>query len=225
MINSLFTVLLIDFLDLFKAHPDIFRKTSDYRKKLIFDAFQSDALAEAFPYQSEAEVVDDLLLTVRMLTAEAPMSEGSSLVKAFSQYLLREFPSRFDQFDRKFLLSRREDQMTSLMSIFPQKTRFSTQLRQLPISSTPQDISEAIVGFLQAMKPCPRVLVQSAVECTPSFKQQIRTHFLQQFPTSFLTFQVNHQLIGGLRFFIDGKVRDLSWFSKIQALTQFTSHL
>ncbi|MDZ4217285.1 MAG: hypothetical protein U1C97_03135, partial [Candidatus Gracilibacteria bacterium] len=59
---------------------------------------------------------------------------------------------------------------------------------------------------------------QSPIECDRETKDAIRRHFGLKLPKSFVAFSINAQLIGGIRFFIDGKVVDRSWFSRIQAI-------
>lgn len=63
------------------------------------------------------------------------------------------------------------------------------------------------------------LLIQSPLKLEPAFKEEIRLSMNKQYPNTPPVFIVNKKLIGGLRIYIDGKVEDLSWLSKIDFLT------
>ena len=117
------------------------------------------------------------------------------------------------------------EQRDRLLKFFPQKSVFFSTLRSTLLIRSSQEITEDIVFFLREFLLSPRLIVQSPLECDLKTKHDIRAYLAKSYPKSFVSFSVNKQLIGGIRFFVDGKVDDLSWFSRIQALHSLSAQL
>ena len=64
--------------------------------------------------------------------------------------------------------------------------------------------------------------MQSPREIDSELKSEIRENLNKDFESSFPVFQINKNLIGGLRVFVDGKSHDYSWFSRISSISNLT---
>jgi len=215
MTTSLLSALTKDVLSLLKKEQGFFGLSDDQRRQ------KAPALSAYLGKMSEEEFVNDLEVTIKAIRGEGKLAD-SEMAKALSRYFLKDFPAVFDQLDREFYAMSEKDQQDKLDQCFPEQAAFYEELKyQLSVMSV-QEITESIVNLLTELYDSPRVLVQSPVECDQETKKQIREHFAKEQAQSFVAFSVNAQLIGGIRFFVDGKVQDLSWFSKIQHIKQLS---
>lgn len=212
MIDALLQSLVLDVLKTLSGKSQINEKT-----------LGSISLAKSFQGVSPPEVIRELECLLKMLRKEIPLS-GNVFTNALGCYFLHEFWQSFDQMDSHFFHKKLPEQRRILEGNFPHPSLFFEQLRSHLLFNSSQDITETIIQYASSLYRSPRILVQSPVECDLHLKNRIRQHFLQSSSQSFLAFQVNTQLIGGIRFFVDGTVQDLSWFSHIQALHSFSSH-
>lgn len=222
MIELLTSALIEDLLVFLQQHRDYFGLDQKKRLELATAALGKSAFASFLSTVSEKQFVDDLTSALKFLKQQAQPTSG--LLKALAQYLLNDFPENFDQLDRQFFAKSEAERKTTLTKLFPEKSRLSTTIRDYLFVYSPQEIGEAIVFFLREVLQSPRIIIQSPLECDTETKSSIRKNFREKYPQSFIVFSVNTQLIGGIRFFVDGKVDDLSWFSKVQQLHALAAH-
>ncbi|MEZ4087238.1 MAG: F0F1 ATP synthase subunit delta [Candidatus Gracilibacteria bacterium] len=153
------------------------------------------------------------------------LPENKQLLEALADYAAKEFATKLDLFDRSFFFESEEKQLAMLKEVFPGGSFFRKAMRDYVLGSTYQEISEEAQKFLRDFKEEPTIIVQSSQEIDKGIRQEVRAHFAKKHPYSFLEFQINPQIIGGLRVFIDGKVMDHSWLSKIQKISQLAYQL
>lgn len=168
---------------------------------------------------SGSELLDDLKNTVEYLKGSLPASE-SKIMKAMGNYFTDSFPAVFDQLNTDFFALSSEAQPTRLKELLPGNEHFFHILRSELLVQSPQEIEQEILQFLRNVFEAPLIVAQSPVECQLEVKKQIRDHFKAQHAHAFVVFQVNPQLIGGIRFFVNGKVQDHSWFGRIATIRQ-----
>ena len=213
MIEELLQSLAVDVLRVLKGKEEIDDKTMG-----------STALAKPLQAMNPDQLVDQFALLLKTLKEEMPFSKNA-FTDALGSFFLQEFSVPFDQMGSHFFHQKLSVQESMLKKYFPFSSYFFDHLRSHLLFASQQDITETIVQYTSSLYGSPRILVQSPVECEVHLKHSIRQHFLQFYSQSFLAFHVNTQLIGGIRFFVDGTVQDFSWFSHIQALHSFSSHL
>jgi hypothetical protein len=216
MITDLTSALTKDIISFLKKETGFFALNTEQRQQ------KAPALSTYFADMSEEDFVNDLERTVKASRGEAPLAE-SKMIQKMGKYFSIDFPAIFDQLDRDFYRMSAEDQQKKLEGLFSDKAHFFDALKYQISLLSMQEMTEAIVTFLRDLHGSPRILVQSPAECKTEIKTEIRQHFLQEHPNSFVAFSFNAQLIGGIRFFVDGKVQDLSWFSKIESIKRLSN--
>jgi F0F1-type ATP synthase delta subunit len=224
MMLSLFSSFIQDLLLFLKQEKGFFQQDEAKRKETAQKYFGVASIAEYLSKASESSFIDDLKEALKLLKAN-PEVANKNLAQVLAQYMLNDFSKAFNHLNAAFYASSEKQQKEKLKQLFPADTSLFHSLRNILAVNSVQETAEEIVGFLKDLFNSPRVLVQSPLECDEKTKSDIRTHFHAQFPQSFVVFHVNPQLIGGIRFFVDGKVNDLSWFSKVQAIQNLTVKL
>ncbi len=208
MITNLTSAALKDLVSHLKSNPDFLSLSEEDR------AQKAPAYAAMVKGLNADTLLEDLMTTVKVLKGSAMASE-SHIVKSLGQFFVRDFPAIFDQLGSEFFTAKPEAQSQKLNELLPENAYFYSALKQVLMVDSAQEISEQVVQFLTEVFNTPRILVQSPVECDLETKTSIRKHYQQEYPQSFVAFSVNPQLIGGIRFFVDGSVVDHSWFGRI----------
>lgn len=216
MISDLTSALIKDTIAFLKKEKGFLSLSAEQRKQ------KSKAFAALLSDMSEADFVNDLERTLKVLKGALPAKE-SRLMQALGRYFSIDFPAVFDQLDRNFYQLSQKDQQDKIAQLLPEEANFFAVLRRYLVLYSPQEMTETIITFLADVTDSPRLLVQSPVECDRETKTAIRQYFAQAHPNSFVAFSVNPQLIGGIRFFVDGKVEDHSWFSKIEQIHKLSA--
>lgn len=96
---------------------------------------------------------------------------------------------------------------------------FGAEMQQIAAHFTYQEVAEEVQQFLEACTNVPYIVVQSPFALSAPMRSEMRAHFQKEHKLCFPVFTVNKQLIGGIRVFIDGETQDLSWISRINALS------
>lgn len=209
MIKELTAAALHDLIGVLKQHPDFFQKSAE--EKAQFPAVS----AMLKDISSEVELLEAMSGVMGYLKG-TENGTGNVLLVAVAHYFAIDFPAVFDNLDKVYYGSSWEEQKEKLDELLPEKGLFYDTLKSYLLVESPQDLTESIIVFLQDICNSPRLLVQSSAECDSTTKTEIRGHFAKKYPQSFVQFRVNSQLIGGIRFFVDGEVDDHSWFGRIQ---------
>lgn len=182
------------------------------------------ALTDYLATVKEASFVDQVKAAVDYLD-DGLMPENKLMLEALMDYVAKDFATKLDLFDRKFFFVDRDEQEKVLGEVFPGDSAFQRGIRDYILGSTYQEITEEAQQILRDFKGEPTIVVQSSQEMNKSMRQEVRAFFAREYPYSFVEFQINPQIIGGLRVFIDGKVMDNSWLSKIQKISQLAYQL
>lgn len=172
----------------------------------------------------DASFLDQIQGSINFMN-DGILPENKQLLEALADYAAKEFAPKLDLFDRSFFFEEEAKQIQQLKEVFPGESFFQKAMRDYVLGSTYQEISEEAQKFLRDYKEEPTIIVQSSQEIEKGIRQEVRAHFAKKHPYSFLEFQINPQIIGGLRVFIDGKVMDHSWLSKIQKISQLAYQL
>jgi F0F1-type ATP synthase delta subunit len=208
MIKTLTSAALKDLVSYLKSNPDFMGMSEEQR------AQKAPAMASMVQSMDDAALLEDLKMTVKVIKGAA-LAADSKISQAMGRYFVIDFPKAFDQMTTEFYSLSAEQQMQKLDELFPEKAEYFRALKQILMVESPQEITEYIVQFLTDVFSSPRILVQSPMECELETKTSIRSHYAKEYPQSFVAFSVNPQLIGGIRFFVDGDVVDHSWFARI----------
>jgi|CXWL01.1.fsa_nt_gi F0F1-type ATP synthase delta subunit len=227
MIDLLLSALIRDLLLFFNENREYFRIDEEKRRGIAEKTWSPGAVVNYVSAMTEQLFIQDLSQAMKVLKGQ-PLGkmerESSGLPGLLSEFFLKEFPVHFDQLSAHFFHLSESEQHQFLLKLFPQRTAFFHALRQELFIRSHQEIAEELVVFLREHFGSPRIIIQSPLECDAKTKAEIRMAFAEDYPKSLVVFSVNTQLIGGIRFFVDGKVDDRSWFSKVQDLRALAAH-
>ncbi len=208
MIKTLTSAALKDLVSFLKANSDFMSMNEEQR------AQKAPAIAAMVQGMNAEELLNDLKITVKVIKGSA-LAADSKIVQSIGRYFVKDFPKAFDELTSIFYSSSAAQQVQKLEELFSEKAEFFKALKQVLAVESPQEVTEHVIHFLTEVFSSPRILVQSPLECELETKTSIRAHYIKEYPQSFVAFSVNPQLIGGIRFFVDGDVVDHSWFARI----------
>jgi len=224
MIKTLTTSLIKDLLLVLKNEKGFYELSQEKKQHLSHEKLTYDSLVEYICSLSATEFVHDLEKTLKNLrNMDDIKTKKSIMLKTLTNFFLNDFPDKFDHLNKDYHLLGDKERHEKLKNVFPGKSNFVKSLREYLLLFSVQEMSEYLVDFIRQVYSSPIIIVQSPIECKTSIKKSIREHFAGKHPHSFLIFSINSQLIGGIRFIVDGKVKDYSWFSRIQSLHQLSN--
>ncbi|MBI5755267.1 F0F1 ATP synthase subunit delta [Candidatus Peregrinibacteria bacterium] len=200
MINTLLLSLLHDIFAFLKEHRNFFQKDEKGRRELISGKNLFPEIFEQYLGKiSETEFLYDI--------QNYKTFEKNKFLETFSRYLVTDFAALLDK-------------VTHANSTVPKTYGlFGTMLLETLEENSYQEITEEVSRFLEKTKKSPSTIVQTARNISSTFREEIRKKLLGMNPMIFPIFQVNRNLIGGMRIFSNGKTLDESWFSRINTIT------
>lgn len=92
------------------------------------------------------------------------------------------------------------------------------ELELLLSKETEHAVNKEIQDFLHSAFGSAPILIQSAISIDGDLRSSMRSTFSKKYPYSFVSFQVNTNLLGGLRVFEGGNMHDKSWRGDIERL-------
>ena len=224
MLKTVGASALKDIVGVLKQNEDFFTRASDDRKKTLsqylpdYPIFFVDYLSDV----SEADFFSALEDYLEALDG-LPVSSDSGFLKALIAFVSHEVGMCLDQLDSAFFFSDYEARQAHLKKQFSGNDFLSDALLELFLESTYQELSSSAYGAINQINQIPTIVVQSPIELDSKQRQEMRESFLKSHPNSFVEYQINRQLIGGMRVFVQGSVVDHSWLGKVQALTNLSS--
>lgn len=195
-----------------------FKKDGGFKGPKVF----KDYLAST----SEEDLMSDLRLVFQVINGtelSALDLKRSGLFKAALQFFARDFALQLDALGSSFYLLPYEERKKKAGQLIESDSHTSAALRDLLVTNSYQELTEAIEMLSKNVGEADTIVVQAPREIEASLKKEMREKFAADYPLSFPSFQINRQLIGGFRIFINGKSHDFSWFSQVQKLTSLKS--
>lgn len=218
---------LQDGLKLMKDEKDFMSRNENERRDLMKKHLGKDYPSVFVDYLAtvkEDSFADQLRGSLDYLN-DGLVPKKKLMLDALMDYVARDFAVKIDLFDRSFFFEDRAKQEQMLNTVFPGSSFFPQGVRDYILSSTYQEITYDAQQMLRNYKEEPTIVVQSSCEISKDMRQEVRAFFAQKHQYSFVEFQINPQIIGGLRVLIDGHVIDHSWLSKIQKISQLAYQL
>ncbi len=175
---------------------------------------------------SEEDLMGDLRLILQVINGTdlgVLNLKDSGFFKTTLHFFAESFASKLDALGSSFYLLPYEERKKKAEQLIEGDSHTTAALRDLVVTNSYQEITEAIEMLSKNLADAGTIVVQAPREIAPELKKEMREKFAADFPLSFPSFQINRQLIGGFRVFINGKSHDLSWFSQVQKLTSLKS--
>lgn len=200
--------------------------------KDFFSKKERDALVEKtkFPKPvkaylakvSDKDFMSDLKTLVSFLINPSQANpKNNKLMEAVASFLTQDLSGKLYHLDSDYAKVSRKKQTEIVKALIKSDTTLGSALKDIFLNNSHQEIYEAISNFSQSVSDSPYVIVQTPAEIDAKFKKEIRTQLNEDLKTEcFPIYQVNKNLIGGLRIFINGKVTDNSWLGRINFITQ-----
>lgn len=171
---------------------------------------------------SDEDLIADLRLVFQVINGAdfvALNLKGSGFFEAVLQFFAENFAAKLDELGGNFYLLPYEERKNKAEQLIESNSHTAATLRELVVTNSYQEIMEALEQLSKSVTDGATLVVQAPRELLPELKKEMREKFAEDFPLSFPVFQINRQLIGGFRAFVNGKSHDLSWFSQVQKLT------
>lgn len=203
MLDCLLSAFIHDLLFFLKKEKGFFTLLKGKREAVAKEALAIRSFAHYLAETTEHEFVEDLRLCLAMRKGVKEKTCGG-LIQSLQRFFVEEFPE---------------------LKEIPNSSHFGRSLQRSVSRLSSQEVNEEILFFLERFFNAPRILVQSPIPVNEKTEQEIRQRFLKTHPSSFPVFSVNSQLIGGIRFFINGKVQDFTWFSKVQKIHNLANRI
>lgn len=221
MLKELGLAALKDFIGFLKKEPQFFSLEEKKRHEALLQVFSGTYPGDLIHYFSQVSEGDFLTQSKQALAVfdrSAYADPKNEFLNALANYLFKEFAQQFDQLTIAFFFDSLAERSTILNKLFSGKTFLHHAVCDLVLSSTYQEIGMQANADLSYLKEAPFVVIQTPMELSSEMRRNIRSHVVEKYPFSFPEFQVNPQIIGGLRVFVGGKVMDHSWMGRIQSL-------
>lgn len=199
MLTPLIQSYVADILGFLQSHRDFFAQDVAARESLL------SGLALPKPAKIVLTKMDETTFMKELGQVYAAFTDGKvtgSLLSSLAIFLSRELGDLVDG-----------------VAEHSYGGHFAVELNSLISSWTIQELSEEVHTFLGEFGHTPYIVVQSPFALSAQTRSEMRKHFRGEYKLSFPQFSVNKQLIGGIRIFIDGQTQDLSWISRINALS------
>lgn len=219
MFQELIAATLYETLSFLVKNPDALGKDGGKEAEKL-PAPVKNYLAAA----TESDFLRDLAGASFYLKKGKFKKEKNGLLSAVLEILTRGLAVRMDLLAEADSLALQSDaQKVALIDkMIKSPTLDSRALKKLLLRHSYQELNNGIATLAREITDQPLLVVQSPRPVAVELKKAIRAHFEQEQHLSFPIFQVNKQLIGGLRVFNGGRVRDHSWFARVSQLTSLT---
>lgn len=224
MFQSLIIAILRETLHFLSKHPEFFKQEEGRRLEALESVKIPSSFKHALAEHSEKSFMKDLHLAVSFASGDQEISvKGSPFFKALAEFLAGPLASKMDLLDKHFYLISPVKRAQMAEELIKGETALANALRQLLSTRNYQELAQAIVALIHKVSARPTILIQSPREVEPEVKKEIRAHLTEEHLLNFPVYQINKNLIGGLRIFKDGHVVDHSWLSRVLRFTSLTA--
>ncbi len=222
MFQEFLSALSLEMLQFLKKHPDFFDQNQSAREDLLKN-FKAPTVFKQYLSSVEGDAFTaDLKLVFQVINGgdSSQMNlKKSSFFNAMVKFFVESFASKLDALGSNFYLLPYEERKKKAEQLIESDSHTAKAIKDLLVTNSYQELTEGFEQLSKSVGDASTIVVQSPRDMTSDLKKEMRDHFAKDHPLSFPSFQINRQLIGGLRVFIDGKSHDLSWFSQVQKLT------
>lgn len=220
MLNKFITVLIIEISTILVANKNFFEGNKEAKEKILAE-FKVPKSVKAYLVEvTELELVQDLRGITQLIKNSPVNIEDNKLAIAITNFLVNNFANDLYSLPLDYFKLNYKDQQESIANVIPSNSPLANSLKEILTDYSYQEILSTIQLLAEKTLGAPLVLIQSPCEIELNTKKEIRDNLNQTLQKSCLpVFQINKNLIGGLRIFINGKVTDFSWLGRINLFT------
>ncbi len=224
MLIDLSTAFLKDILNVLKTDVDFFKKSKTDRESIVkkhYGQSYSDVLTSYFVDVEESSFMDDVHKVLDLYGGFSVDFDGE-FFDVLVKFVVSDFGYKLDELDSSFFFDDVDSRKDKLARLFSGKSFVYQFLKELFFESTYQELSLNACEFLSSVKDVETIVVQSPKELSKELKHEIRKYYMGVYKNSFVEFQINPQIIGGIRVFVNGDVVDNSWLAEIQKISSLS---
>lgn len=220
VLSNFLTTLVYEISVMLTSEKNFF--DSKDRAKVLEKVNVTAPVKEYLSTVSSDDFLEDLRVAVSYLVSPTQTNPAENkFLEAVAEFITENLSNKLDVLDATYAKMNHKDQVSVVEKLVPSNTRLGTSLKDLMLYNSIQEIAQGLNEFLGAVTNTPYVIVQTPTEISQDLKKEIRTELTKELKTNCLPiFQVNKNLIGGLRVFINGEVTDNSWLGRINFITQ-----
>jgi len=224
MLGQIGLAYLKDIIGIMLKKKGFLEKSEAERINLIQELYGKQYPESLTAYMAKFDAEDfmtDVEVAIESFEIE-PKHKKNAFMDAIAGFVSAEFGYRLDRLESSFFFEPLDDRRETLRHLFPGDSDLSYTMRDIFIQNTYQELTQKAYHLLSVLKEPYTIVVQTPVEMDDEMRKMIRQAFNDKQEYVFVEFQVNPQIIGGMRVFENGKVIDHSWLAKVQAITQIT---
>lgn len=220
MLNKFITVLIIEISRFLTSNKDFFEFSQEKREKAL-EEVKFPTYVKTYLQTVEANTFTKDLSDILKFIKNAPVDfEENEFAKAICSFLVNNFANDVYALPLDYFKLSYKEQLETANKVIKSNSELAVSLKEILTDNSYQEILNGIFSFLQKSFSSPLVIIQSPCEIELETKKEIREKVSQETQKTCLPiFQVNKNLIGGLRIFVDGKVTDYSWMGAINLIT------
>lgn len=219
MFQDFFTNIVYELTYFLKKHPDALENKTVVEKSTKIPEPLKKYLSEV----KEKAFLKDIQTLVSFINQPEQVDiKGNKLILATIELLTRGLGIRLDMMAESTNYDL-EYQTELANKLIKSDSNISASLRRLLVQYSYQEISSGIANLSRDAAGEKLLIIQSPRTIDIELKKEIRSHFEKHNPHLFPIFQVNKNLIGGMRVFNGGELKDNSWFARVTQLTSITT--
>lgn len=220
MLNKFITVLIIEITRFLTSNKDFFELSQEKREKALSEV-KFPTSVKTYLLTVNAETFTQELAGILKYIKNAPVKlEENEFAKSICSFLVNNFANDVYSLPVDYFKLKYSEQIETVNKVIKSNSELAISLKQILTDYSYQEILNGIFSLLQKSFSSPLVIIQSPCEVDFETKKEIREKVSQETQKTCLPiFQVNKNLIGGLRIFVDGKVSDYSWMGAINLIT------
>ncbi len=216
--------LSYEIINFLKKHSDFFELNEKVRAEKLETAQIAKTIKNYLTTATEVEFMADLKGLISFSTGNNNQDlTGNGLAHGIAIFWVNNFAGKLDSLAIDFYMLSQKEQEAHAEKLLKSDSLLGETLKEIVVTLTAQELMSQISEFTRKVKETPYILVQSPREVDHDLKQAIREQLREEYgELSFAVFQINRNLIGGMRIFADGKVVDNSWLSRINYISSLT---
>lgn len=220
MLNKFITVLIIEISKFLTSNKEFFNSNKTEREKLLAEVKFPNSVKAYLTEVSELDFTTDLSGVTKFLKNSPVKLEKNMFLQAIASFLVNNFANDVYSLPLSFFKLTYKDQKEAAEQVIKSNSELANTLKEILTDYSYQEILNGIQSLAEKTFQSPLVVVQTPTEMELETKKEIRENLSQSLNQVCLPiFQVNKNLIGGLRLFVNGKVSDLSWIARINLIT------
>lgn len=220
MLNKFITVLIIEISKFLTSNKEFFNSNKTEREKLLAEVKFPNSVKAYLTEVSELDFTTDLSGVTKFLKNSPVKLEKNMFLQAIASFLVNNFANDVYSLPLSYFKLTYKDQKEAAEQVIKSNSELANTLKEILTDYSYQEILNGIQSLAEKTFQSPLVVVQSPTEMELETKKEIRENLSQSLNQVCLPiFQVNKNLIGGLRLFVNGKVSDLSWIARINLIT------